>query len=227
MQSRLTAFARAFIPLVPLCLGAGCGGGGAEATPAAGGGNPPVTPSAPTGNRSPAISGIAGTTAQVGAVYSFQPDWADPDGDTLTFTATNLPSWAELDPQTGRVHGMPVDGDIGYYEGISITVADALHQVSTQAFSITVVGATRGVATLSWVAPLTRVDGSNLDNLAGYRILFGRQPDDLDHSVFIADPAALSYEIASLDPGTWYFAIVAVSDAGLEGPATTPSMKTI
>jgi hypothetical protein len=90
-----------------------------------------------------------------------------------------------------------------------------------------VVGAANGVAELSWVAPLMKVDGSNLDNLAGFRILYGRNPDDLDHSVYIADPAAHSYEFATLDSGAWYFAVVAVADDGLEGPASTPAMRVI
>jgi len=89
------------------------------------------------------------------------------------------------------------------------------------------VGAASGVAELSWTAPITKVDGSNLDNLAGFRILYGRDPEDLDHSVYIADPAAHSYEFATLDSGAWYFAIVAVANDGLEGPATTPAIKVI
>jgi hypothetical protein len=205
----------------------GCGGGGSQATPASVATTPSVTAPAPSGNRAPLIQGVADKSASVGNEYSFQPDWSDPDGDTLLFTATNLPPWAELDPSTGRIHGTPALGDIGSYESISITAADASHHVSTQDFSIAVVGAASGVAELSWAAPVTKVDGSNLDNLAGFRILYGRDPEDLDHSVYIADPAAHSYEFATLDSGAWYFAIVAVADDGLEGPATTPAIKVI
>lgn len=221
MQSRLSDFVRAFLPLVPLAMCPGCGGGPEE--------NPstPVTAAAPSGNRAPIITVVAATSAQVGSDYAFQPDWTDPDGDTLIFSATNLPPWAQLDATTGRIHGTPAAADVGSYEGISITVADASHRVSTQEFSIAVVGAAAGVAELSWSAPFMKVDGSNLDNLAGFHILYGRSPDDLDHSVYIADPAAHSYEFATLDSGAWYFAVAAVADDGLEGPASTPAMKVI
>jgi hypothetical protein len=178
-------------------------------------------------NRAPTITGEAQSLAQVGQVYSFAPLAADPDGDALTFSSTNLPPWAQIDAQTGAIHGTPANSDIGNYESISISVADASHHVTTHDFSIVVSSGASGVASLNWAAPFLKVDGTNLDNLAGYRILYGRDPEDLDHSVYIADPAAHSYEFATLDAGAWYFAIVAINDEGLEGPATTPAMKVI
>jgi hypothetical protein len=182
---------------------------------------------APAGNRAPTLSGTPATTAKVGAEYSFQPDWNDADGDALTFTATNLPPWAVIDPKTGHVRGTPGAADVGTYESISIIVADASHRVSSRAFDIVVEGASPGVASLSWPTPVSKVDGSLLDDLAGYRILYGRDPEDLDHSVYIADPNAHSYEFATLASGTWYFAIVAVNAGGEEGPATLPARKII
>jgi hypothetical protein len=182
---------------------------------------------APAGNRAPTIDGTAGQLAEVGRDYTFQPDWNDADGDELTFSATNLPSWAFLDTQTGQLYGTPGNTDVGVYESISIKVADASHEVSTREFSITVVGAATGVALLEWPAPVSKVDGSVLDDLAGFRVLYGHDPEDLDHSFYIADPNAHSFEFATLDAGTWYFAIVAVNAGGLEGPATTPTMKII
>jgi hypothetical protein len=74
---------------------------------------------------------------------------------------------------------------------------------------------------------VSKVDGSVLDDLAGYRILYGHDPEDLDHSVYIANPDAHSFEFATLESGTWYFSIIAVNAEGLEGPATAPAMKII
>jgi hypothetical protein len=173
------------------------------------------------------LSGDAAKLAPVGDEYEFQPNWNDPDGDALTFSATNLPPWATLDTHTGSVQGRPGTSDIGTYESISITVADASHSVSTRDFSIDVVGASSGVATVEWPAPVSKVDGSVLDDLAGFRILYGKDPDDLDHSVFIANPDVHSYEFVTLDSGTWYFSVVSVNAEGLEGPATMPAMKVI
>jgi hypothetical protein len=99
--------------------------------------------------------------------------------------------------------------------------------VKTSAFEITVLSAMTGVASLQWEMPYSKVDGTPLDNLAGYHILFGRSPEDLDHSVFIDGATVTTYEIASLDEGVWYFAVAAVNANGLEGPPSTAAMKSI
>ena len=51
--------------------------------------------------------------------------------------------------------------------------------------------------------------------------------DDCDRSVFINDPSQTSYEFTALEEGIWYFAVIAVSANGLEGPPTTAAMKSI
>jgi hypothetical protein len=179
-------------------------------------------------NRAPTISTAATAVAQVGETYDYQPQASDPDGDALHFSANNLPPWASMNPDNGRISGTPGENDLGVYEAITITVADALRQTESAPFSITVVGdAGSGVASLQWERPPSKVDGSPLDDLAGYRILYGRSSDDLDRSVLIADPARTSYEFSSLPTGIWYFAVVAVNSGGLEGPSTTVASKSI
>jgi hypothetical protein len=162
-------------------------------------------------------------------VYNLQPAASDPDGDSLTFTAENLPPWASIDVQTGRITGTPAAADVGAYESIAIVAADSAHQVTTDPITITVVNdaAGNGVATLRWGQPVSKVDGSVLDDLAGYRIAYGREADDLDHSIFIGDPAQISYEFATLASGTWFFAVMAVNANGLEGPPTPAAQKSI
>jgi hypothetical protein len=203
----------------------GCGVRGAETANSVA--SNPVPQIAPLGNQAPVIEGKADPIARVGVEYRFQPECSDHDNDSLTFTATNLPPWAVVDSKTGKIYGTPTASDPGVYESISITAADATHRVSSGDFTITVVGRGSGVASLTWPTPISKVDGSNLDDLAGYRILYGRDPEDLDHSVWIASPTAHSYDFATLDSGAWYFAIVAVNVAGIEGPATIPAMKII
>jgi len=185
----------------------------------------------------PAISNNAPPTiviasvedAQVGAAFDYLPVAQDPESDTLRFTAVNLPPWASLDSTNGRISGTPGPTDEGVYESISITVADATHKVVTVPFSITVNPALEGsgVASLQWETPPSKVDGEPLDDLAGYRILYGRSSSDLDHSVLITDPATTSYQFSSLSSGVWYFAVVAVNADGLEGPPTTLASKSI
>jgi hypothetical protein len=192
---------------------------------------PAPAPAAPvTVNAPPTIAAAALEDAQVGSSFDYQPVAADPEGDALRFSAANLPTWASLDPTSGRISGTPGANDVGVYESITITVADATHQVATAPFSINVVQALEagtGVASLQWTAPASKVNGSPLDDLAGYRILYGRNGADLDHSVLITDPTLTSYQFATLPSGTWYFAVVAVNAFGLEGPATPVSSKSI
>lgn len=226
MKLKWRELVRAVLPVVPLAFCPGCGGGSGTASEQPSSVDAPAPP-APSGNRAPTVSGEPAEYARVGTDYEFQPVWSDPDGDSLEFTATNLPPWAHLDSTTGKITGKPTTTNLGAYESISISAADASHTVSTRAFTITVIGLASGVASLEWPTPVSKVDGSMLDDLAGFRILYGRDADDLDHSVWIASPTAHSYEFATLDDGTWYFAIVAVNASGLEGPATTPARKII
>lgn len=165
--------------------------------------------------------------ARVGQDFEYQPKVSDPEGDALTFTVANLPTWARFDPVTGRIWGRPSTTHVGTYEGVSISVSDGRHPPASQVFDLPVIGPTTGVARLEWPEPVSKVDGSLLDDLAGFRILYGRDPEDLDHSVWIPDPTARSYSFATLEEGAWYFSIVAVNTAGLEGPPTMPARKII
>jgi len=228
MQRRSGVLVRAFLPFVALCLCHGCGGAGDSSSTAATTSGPAV--SAPSGNAPPSITVTAISAAQVGIAFAYQPTTQDPDRDALRFTAVNLPAWASLDPATGNIRGTPGPGDVGLHESISITVADATHTVVTAPFSITVNPAPAsygGVASLQWEIPLSKVSGEPLDDLAGYRILYGRDSSDLDHSVMIPDATITSYQVSGLDFGIWYFAVVAVNSGGLEGPPTILATKSI
>jgi len=226
MYFRPSDSVRAFLPLAVLAFcHAGCGGGGSGSGTTASGSQAPSVPFA--GNVAPTITGDAAAYARVGRSYEFQPTFNDPDGDRLTFSANNLPPWASLDAQSGRITGTPAAGDLGAYEDITITVADASHRTVTRPFTITVLDPPTGIATLQWEQPPAKVNGAPLDDLGGYRIVYGHNADDLDRSVFINDPSQTSYEFTALEEGIWYFAVIAVSANGLEGPPTTAAMKSI
>jgi hypothetical protein len=227
MTRRTRNFVSAFLPLFPLAFCNGCGGGGDDAgSPIGQTTGAPVAPA--TVNHAPTISSAVTEYARVGVTYDFLPAASDPDGDALRFTAANLPPWASMDPTSGRITGTPGENDVGIHESITIAVADATHEVSTGPFSITVLeDSGSGVASLQWEKPPSKMDGSPLDDLAGYRILYGHDSSDLDKSVLIGDPATTSYEFTTLESGIWYFAVVAVNGGGLEGPPTTVATKSI
>ena len=73
--------------------------------------------------------------------YSFIPYVTDPDGDTLTYSITNQPSWASFDTSTGVLTGTPNYTESGTYSDIEITVSDGVNDAVTVAssFDITVV----------------------------------------------------------------------------------------
>lgn len=224
-------FVSALLPAVAIGVFQGCSGSAPSQSAQV---DAPAAPAAqPAANRAPTIKAVGEAYARIGETYSFEPAAVDADGDTLRFSATNLPPWASIDPESGRISGTPGPNDEGVYELITIVVTDSLvadagRSAATAPFSITVIGdINTGVATLRWEAPPSKLDGSPLDDLAGYRILFGRTADDLDQSVLIDDPAVTSYEFTELAKGIWYFAVVAVNAGGLEGPPTVISTKSI
>lgn len=92
----------------------------------------------PGANGMPTIGGSPPGAVQVNTPYSFSPTAADPDGDTLAFTATNLPGWASISATTGQVSGTPVVADVGSYTGITITVSDGTDTANLGPFSIVV-----------------------------------------------------------------------------------------
>jgi hypothetical protein len=243
MQRGLRGLVRSFLLLLPLGVFS-VGGFRTESVSAT---TSPAGDVAEIPNNAPPTVVVAAVEdAQVGAAFDYQPVARDPESDTVQFAANNLPPWASLDSRSGHISGTPGPTDEGVYELISITVADAMHKVVTAPFSITVNPALEpapepeleaelepavelgtGVASLQWEMPPSKVSGEPLDDLAGYRILYGRSSSDLDRSVLITDPAVTSYQFSTLTSGVWYFAVVAVNASGLEGPPTTFATKSI
>ena len=89
-------------------------------------------------NDAPTITGTPATTVDEDSAYSFTPTAADPDGDALTFSISNKPSWATFDTTTGTLSGTPGNDDVGASGGITITVSDSVLTTNLPTFSITV-----------------------------------------------------------------------------------------
>src|SRR5690606_25319814 len=98
-------------------------------------------------NTAPTIVGNPPSTATVGALYSFRPNVADADGDDMTFSIQNRPSWATFNSTTGRLRGTPSAGNVGTYADIVITVSDGEESASLAPFTITVQGTGGGTNT--------------------------------------------------------------------------------
>ncbi len=89
-------------------------------------------------NQPPTISGSPTTSLDEGVAYRFTPSASDPDGDALTFSVSNLPSWANFNTSTGAITGTPDSNSAGTYSNIVIRVSDGSAQASLSAFAITV-----------------------------------------------------------------------------------------
>jgi len=177
-------------------------------------------------NRPPVISGAPPTSVTAGQAYTFTPTASDPDGNPLTFTVANAPSWASFDSTTGRLSGTPAVGNVGSTSGITITVNDGRTSTSLAAFSIAVVSVANGGATLSWTAPTTNTDNSPL-TLAGYRIEYGRSSTQLDQVATLNSAGVTTYRVENLSAGTWYFAVRAISTSGLQSNVSNVASLTI
>ncbi len=179
-------------------------------------------------NSLPSISGAPATSATVGQAYSFIPSASDPDGQRLTFSIANRPSWAQFDSATGRLSGTPDAANVGLTSGIVISASDSQDSVSLPAFSLAVVNpAPQGSATLSWSPPTSNVDGTPLTNLAGYRVKYGKSASDLSVSLSIPGPNVTSAVIENLSAGTWYFAVSAYTTTNIESDLSNLAQKTL
>jgi hypothetical protein len=173
-------------------------------------------------NQPPVISGTPPATISEGQAYSFRPTASDPDGDTLTFSISNRPAWATFSAATGRLYGTPGTGAVGAYPDIQIRVSDGVTQAALPAFSISVQQVAEGSVTIAWRPPTTRVDGSTLTDLAGYRVKFGNAAGSYPNTVMLRNPGLTSYNVEDLAPGRWYFVIAAFDSAGMSSADTQP-----
>ncbi|MBN1625274.1 MAG: hypothetical protein JW944_02015 [Deltaproteobacteria bacterium] len=108
-------------------------------------------------NDAPTISGMPGTIAVQDEEYSFTPTASDVDiGDTLTFSITNKPSWAEFNEDTGELSGTPSISDIGTTTGVVISVTDGTVIASLAPFDL-MVKASNNAPQISGT-PLTSAD---------------------------------------------------------------------
>ena len=140
-----------------------------------------VTSTSPsTSNRAPTISGAPATSVAAAQSYTFQPSASDPDGDALSFSIQNKPSWASFSSTTGRLTGTPTTSQAGSYGNIVIGVSDGRLSASLAAFSIT-------VTTTSNAAPV--ISGSPATSVAA------GQPYNFQPSATDADGDVLTFSI--------------------------------
>jgi predicted phage tail protein len=69
---------------------------------------------------------------------------------------------------------------------------------------------------LNWTPPKQNEDGSQLTDLAAYRILWSRDGSGFNDSVRIDNASVTRYVVENLTPGTYEFTATAINSAGVE-----------
>lgn len=180
-----------------------------------------------TGNTAPSISGNPPTAINIGDLYSFVPTASDADGDALTFSIENKPTWASFSSGTGELSGQPTLGDVGVYQNIRISVTDGTDSASLQSVAISVNQTGTLSTTLSWTAPTENASGSQITDLAGYKLYWGTGSGVYPNSVTINNPSISTYVVDNLAPGRYEFVATSFNSSGEESGYSNPAWKVI
>jgi len=109
-------------------------------------------------NSAPIIESDPITTAQEGALYTYEVEATDPEGDELEFTLLINPTGMIINSSTGVINWTPAEEQIGENE-VKIEVSDQ-YRSTTQSFTITV-GETTLTSIVVLPATMTIVKGSS------------------------------------------------------------------
>jgi hypothetical protein len=210
---RITGATFGFLAAVSLAL-SGCGGG-------EGGGNGSSFDS--PNNLPPVITGTPPTKITAGSAYTFQPQTADPDGDALSFSAVNLPTWASINKASGLVSGTPTQSDVGMSGMITIEASDGKAVADLPQFRIEVTSTQTPPATVNSPPTITGTPGTQAT--VGVSYTFTPVGDDVDDdtltysitnkpswATFTAATGMLSGTPASNNVGTTSGIVISVSD---------------
>ena len=84
-----------------------------------------------------------------------------------------------------------------------------------------------GVVTLTWTPPTTNVDGTGLNDLAGYRIYYGTASGAYSNMIDLTTPGLTSYVIENLPLDTYYFVVTAYDYNNNESAYSNEVTKTL
>ncbi|RUR94083.1 membrane protein [Pectobacterium versatile] len=163
-------------------------------------------------NDAPVVSGTiaAQSIAQGGSLNVTVPagTFTDPDGDTLTLSATladgtALPAWLSFNPATGTFSGTPASGDIGNLT-IKVTATDGSSASVSTTFSLTVTTVNEAPVVSGTIAAQSIAQGGNLNVTIPAGTFTDPDGDTLTLSATLADGTALPAWL-SFNPATGTF----------------------
>lgn len=90
-------------------------------------------------------------------------------------------------------------------------------------------GGGTGTATVSWVAPSSRLDGTpiSLSEIGGYILYYGTSSTNLTNAMTISGSSTNQRQVSGLVSGTYYFQVSAYDQQGIEGPRSGLASKII
>jgi hypothetical protein len=151
-------------------------------------------------------------------------------GDGLAVLRTSKPARGKLTVNPDE--SITYIADFGFFgeDSFTYTIEDTDGDISVGGVTITVECADCGSATLSWVPPTKKLDGSELTDLAGYKVYLGNKPGEHEELARIDDPSVTNYAIPALRPGKYFFVVTAfrhADSAELESPPSNEVNKGI
>ena len=162
-----------------------------------------------TTDASVVLSGVAESDLGI-----YEVSWSNDRGDSGLASGTS--SW-----KTGNI-GLELGENV-----VTVTAEDTAGKTRTKTIKVRRESGEKGSVALSWSAPESRIDGSPLTNLAGYRIDYGLMSGVYDYEIDVNNPGVLSYVVENLAPGEWFFAVSAYDADGLESDPSNEAVRTI
>ncbi|MCW2475287.1 putative Ig domain-containing protein [Candidatus Symbiopectobacterium sp. NZEC151] len=134
--------------------------------------------------------------------------YSDPDGDTLTLSATladgtALPSWLSFNPATGTFSGTPANGDVGSLT-IKVTATDGSNASVSTTFGLTVTNVNDAPVVSNTIPAQSIAQGGSLSVTVPAGTFTDPDGDTLTLSATLADGTALPSWL-SFNPATGTF----------------------
>lgn len=188
-----------------------------------------LTCSGPGGSESQSVNVVVAPPALPAVSLSASPSSVSQNGSTtLTWDSSAATNCVASGDWSGNKN-------ISGFETLDGLTADSQYVLtcegpggsSSDTVVVTVTLNSTGTALLSWSPPTQNTDGSQLTNLAGYRIYYGTSPGNYTTVVELDDPAQTSHLVENLGPAQWYFSMSSVNDLGHESAKTAELSKII
>ena len=141
---------------------------------------------------------------------------------TLNWTATGASSctasggWSGARSTSGSFTVGPINASTTYHLNCTGASGDGVGMVTVQVVD----------KTLRWQAPSRNVDGSPVNDLAGYVIYWGRESRAYSDSFTINSPDVTEWE-ATMEAGEYYFAMTAFDSQNNESGYSNEILKSI